>query len=148
MEWVDALRGRVVGLDTAPLIYFVEEHPDYIDIVNPFFEAVGRGEVEVVTSIVTYLEGLVLPLRKNDAKLVRQYHDVIFKTRGLSAVPLSQDIAEEAARLRVLHKLTTPDAIQMATAIVRSATHFLTNDHRLPTLPNLQVIKVTNLKGH
>jgi len=25
MEWLEALRGAVVGLDTAPLIYFVEE---------------------------------------------------------------------------------------------------------------------------
>jgi hypothetical protein len=27
MEWVDGLRGSVVGLDTAPLIYFIEENP-------------------------------------------------------------------------------------------------------------------------
>jgi len=27
MEWIEALRGSVVGLDTAPLIYFIEENP-------------------------------------------------------------------------------------------------------------------------
>lgn len=30
MEWVDGLRGQLVALDTAPLIYFIEEHPAYV----------------------------------------------------------------------------------------------------------------------
>jgi hypothetical protein len=39
MEWVNALKGSVVGLDTAPLIYLIEENPTYVTIVDPFFEA-------------------------------------------------------------------------------------------------------------
>ena len=27
MEWVAALQGSIVGLDTTPLIYFIEENP-------------------------------------------------------------------------------------------------------------------------
>ena len=30
MEWLVQLRGQILGLDTAPLIYFVEENPDYL----------------------------------------------------------------------------------------------------------------------
>ena len=30
MGWVDTLRGAVVGIDAAPLIYFAEEHPHYL----------------------------------------------------------------------------------------------------------------------
>ena len=26
MEWIDALRGSTVGLDTGPLVYYIEEH--------------------------------------------------------------------------------------------------------------------------
>jgi len=30
MGWLDELRGKVVYLDTAPIIYFIEdEYPDY-----------------------------------------------------------------------------------------------------------------------
>lgn len=53
MEWVAALRGQVIGLDTAPLIYFIEEHHAYLEIVRPFFVAMDRGELSVVTSTVT-----------------------------------------------------------------------------------------------
>jgi hypothetical protein len=30
VEWIEALQGKVVGLDTTPLIYFIEENPTYL----------------------------------------------------------------------------------------------------------------------
>jgi len=30
MEWITQLQGQVVGLDSAPLIYFIEENPTYM----------------------------------------------------------------------------------------------------------------------
>lgn len=45
MGWLTAFYGTIVGLDTAPLIYFVEEHPAYLTFVDPFFEAMGRGDI-------------------------------------------------------------------------------------------------------
>lgn len=56
MAWVDALQGVVVGLDTAPLIYYVEAHSAYIDLVDPFFDALDAGELTVVTSFITLLK--------------------------------------------------------------------------------------------
>jgi hypothetical protein len=37
---LDDLRGKTVGLDTAPLIFYIEDHPTYADLLAPFFEAV------------------------------------------------------------------------------------------------------------
>jgi len=50
--WVEDLTGRVVGLDTAPFIYYVEANPTYLLRVDPFFAALDRGEMQVVTSFV------------------------------------------------------------------------------------------------
>lgn len=69
MEWVEALRGTVVALDTAPLIYLIEENPTYLPFVRPFFKAVDQGEFKVVTSIVTLTEVLVHPMRHGDQEL-------------------------------------------------------------------------------
>ncbi|VEN75016.1 Twitching motility protein PilT (fragment) [Candidatus Desulfarcum epimagneticum] len=66
MEWIDALQGKTVGLDTAPLIYFIEENPAHIKTVKLFFEEMDRGNFLVVTSTVTLLEALVHPLRNNN----------------------------------------------------------------------------------
>ncbi len=38
MEWIDDLQEKTVGLDTAPLIYFIEENTAYIETVRFFFE--------------------------------------------------------------------------------------------------------------
>lgn len=146
MGWIDSLRGSVVGFDTMSLIYFMEEHPTYSKVVDPFFEAIERGEFTVSTSMITLLEVLVRPIRSGDTKLVQKYRDILFNMDGLSIVPLDQPIAEEAARLRAFHNIRTPDSIQMATAIIGGATFFLTNDTRLPSLPGLKTSILDNLK--
>ncbi len=62
MEWLVQLHDQIVGLDTALLIYFIEENPNYLDITDVFFEAMFRGEFSVVTSVLTITEVLVYPL--------------------------------------------------------------------------------------
>lgn len=134
MEWINALQGATVGLDTAPLIYFIEEHPAYLGKLRPFFEAAERGDFRIVTSIVTLLEVLVHPLRSGRDDLACEYREILLRSANLSAIPLSEKIAEEAARLRAIHNLRMPDAIQLATAKTAGASWFLTNDMDLPPL--------------
>lgn len=145
MGWVDALRGKVVGLDTTPLIYFTEQNLEYIEIVRPFFKAISNKEFEIVTSIVTLLEVLVIPKRNNDAETAQRYRDFLLEEDNVTTYLLSQSIAEEAARLRAFYSLRTPDSIQMATAIHADASLFLTNDMRLPSLPNLKVLTLKEI---
>jgi predicted nucleic acid-binding protein len=146
MGWLDSLRGSVVGFDTMPLIYYIEENPNYSNVVDPFFEAIEHSEFNVVTSIVTLLEVLVHPIRNDNAILAQKYRDLLFDTEGLSTMELHQGIAEEAARLRASYKIRTPDSIQIATAIFGGASFFLTNDTRLPSLPNLKTLVLDDLK--
>jgi hypothetical protein len=37
MEWLNELQGKIIGLDTAPLIYFIEENPSYLEVTDAFF---------------------------------------------------------------------------------------------------------------
>ncbi len=146
MEWTALVRGKTVGLDTAPIIYFIERNPRYVDIMRSFFQAVQKNECAVVTSTITLLETLVVPLRHGNINLARQYRDILFKTKGHITISLFPSIAEEAARLRASHNIGTPDSIQMATAIFGGASFFLTNDTRLPSLPNLKTLVLEDLK--
>jgi predicted nucleic acid-binding protein len=93
------------------------------------------------------LEVLVHPLRRGDAWLAQRYRDILLNAQGLTTFQLSQDIAEEAARLRAVHNIRTPDAIQLATAIYRGASFFLTNDARLPSPPGLTMLVLNELKA-
>jgi predicted nucleic acid-binding protein len=147
MEWIAQLQGQVVGLDTAPLIYFIEENPTYVDLADAFFAAMIRGEFTVVTSVVTLLEVLVYPLREGNAALAQDYREILFDEEGLTTIEVSPAIAQEAARLRAVYNLHALDAIQMATAIREGASFFLTNDARLPSLPGLDVLVLDELRA-
>jgi predicted nucleic acid-binding protein len=147
MEWIAQLQGQVVGLDSAPLIYFIEENRTYLEMSDAFFEAMVRGEFRVVTSVVTLLEVLVYPLRQGNRILAQQYRDILFNEVGLTTIEVSAAIAEVAAQLRATYNLQTPDSIQMATAISGGASFFLTNDARLPSLPELEVLVLEELRA-
>lgn len=144
MGWIDDLQGRTVGLDTAPLIYFIEEDPAYIETVRLFFEAMDRGDILAVTSTVTLLEVLVHPLRDNNRELAIEYRDILLNSR-LITLEVSNAIAEQAAQLRAAHNIRTPDAIQISAALSAGATHFFTNDVRLPEIASMRVLTIDAL---
>lgn len=112
MEWLVQLQGQIIGLDTAPLIYFIEENPNYLDVTDAFFEAMFRSEFGVITSVLTITEVLVYPLRQGNTALAQQYREILFNSQGLTAIEVFPDIAENAAQLRADYNLRTPDAKQ------------------------------------
>ncbi|MBW4571577.1 MAG: PIN domain-containing protein [Tolypothrix carrinoi HA7290-LM1] len=144
MEWIVQLQGTIVGLDTAPLIYFIEQNPTYLEMMRLFFRALNQGDFMVVTSVVTIPEVLVYPLRQGNITLAQQYRDILFNSQ-VTTIEVVPNIAETAAQLRADYNLKTPDAIQMATAINEGASFFLTNDGRLPSLPGLSVLVLDQL---
>ena len=145
MEWLNRLSGSTVGLDTAPLIYLIEKNPKYLPIVAPFFQALERGEFQVVTSTLTLCEVLVHPYRHGDLALVQNYSRILHWAPNLTLLPVSSPIAEEAARIRSAHGMRTPDAIQLATARAGRATWFLTNDTQLAPVAGIQFLVLENL---
>lgn len=147
MGWLDDLQGKEAGLDTSPLIYLIEQHPRYLDVVQPFFEAVDEGQFQVVTSTITLLEVLVHPFRHGATELASQYSEIILKSACVSCIDVSSAVAVEAARIRAQHNLRTPDAIQLATAIHQGATYFFTNDASLPSISSLTTLLLSEMEA-
>jgi len=145
MGWVTELKGKTVGLDTAPLIYLIEQHPRYVDVVRPFFQAVDRGECRVVTSTITLVEVLVHPLRHGDEALAQQYNDILLSSPHVRTLPVTFSTAQGAAELRAIHNLKTPDAIQLATALRHGADAFLTGDRDFSGIRGLHILNLHDL---
>lgn len=51
MGWVEDLAGSVVGVDTAPFIYYIEANPIYLPRIDPFFAALDPG-IQTIKVIV------------------------------------------------------------------------------------------------
>ena len=145
MGWVEELAGKTVAIDTSPLIFYIEEHPHYTDVVDPFFAAVSRGDIQLVTSTVTLLEVLIHPLRTGDEGLAQRYNDILLSSPNIATVPVTPVTAQVAAELRAAHNLKAPDAIQLAVAVNHRAAAFLTNDRDFPTGAGVEILKLRDL---
>lgn len=77
MGLVDNLHGKLVAVDTSPLIFYIEEHKTFGPVLDPLFGSVCDGNIHLLTSTVTLLEVLVQPLRNNDEPLAQKYNDIL-----------------------------------------------------------------------
>ncbi len=142
MGLIDSLPAGPVAIDTQIVIYFIQRHPDFVDVVRPLFEAADQGSVELVTSALTLLEVLVVPYREGDMSLAARYEALLTGSRGLTLVEVGTQVLRGAAYLRAVHGTRTPDAVQLASALARGCGAFVTNDHHLRSLPNLRVVQL------
>jgi hypothetical protein len=88
VEWIDALQGEVIGLDTAPIIYFIEEHPSYLEAMRYFFGAMERWNSRAITSTITLLEVLVQPFRQNNFAMAVEYRNILLNAANLWTISI------------------------------------------------------------
>jgi len=139
--------GRV-HIDANILIYRVEALEPYAKASLPLWEALHRGDCEVITSALTLLEVLVRPLRERNDAIAMIFRDLLLDTAGFVCVPIDRDILELAATLRAEHRLKTPDAIHAATALRSGASMFLTNDQGFTRVAGLNAVILGEIIDH
>jgi len=145
----EALHGiRRLYIETAPLIYYVEENPAYIAAMQAIFEAVENSSIEFVSSVLTLTEVLVQPLKHDNAYLVQEYRDILTRSHGFRLHDVTASVAESAARLRAQYDLRTPDAIHIAAAIDSGCDAFLTNDAAIRRVKEITVLLLDELESN
>lgn len=145
MELTRLLKGKTVFIDTAPFIYFIEKNSRYHQIVKPVISLIDSSQAMGVTSTITLLEVLVQPIREGKRKIAEQYKAILLDSAGLTTLEITHQISERAAHLRAKHSLRTPDALQLAAALVANADYFLTNDITLKKAKEIKVLILDDL---
>lgn len=143
---IEEFSGKLVFLDTAPLIYFIEGHSQYQQKLKELFLLNDKGNFRFVSSTITLLEVLVKPLKEGENKIVEQYKTILTNAEGIDIFDITMSITIKAAELRAKYNISTPDALQVATAIEQSADYFLTNDLRLKTVSEIKVLTLSDLE--
>ena len=134
-----------IGLDTNVFIYFLQDHPRYGSWCASLFDRIERGHNPAVTSTVTLLELLVQPYRDQKEELAQKIFALTSTYPKIEWVPVSMNLADRAADLRARYRLSTPDAIQLATAIAHKATRFYGNERRLGRVKEIECLIVDDL---
>lgn len=129
-------------LDTAPIIYYVENNPRYFSIVEPIFNDIDNELLNIVTSPITLAECLIFPYRTQSTSLEKAFNELITQGENTLFVPTNGIIAQQAAKLRSQYNLSLTDALQIATAQISTCDAFLTNDIDLKRVQEISIIVI------
>jgi predicted nucleic acid-binding protein len=135
--WAALPVGSRLFVDTAPIIYVLEDRAPFAQRFAGLFDAAARGELQLVISPVTLAEVLVGPLQADQEALAQRYQRAL---AAFELVPLGAEVAVQAARLRVRYRLKLPDAFQLACALAAGAQAMVTHDRDYAAVKGLAIL--------
>ena len=134
-----------VFVDTAPMIYYLENSSLYMHSIKKFFAMCIEKNIQLVTSAITVEEYLVFPYSDEKMELVDNFKRFI-EFMNIEVVNIDPLIAEQGAKIRGMYKnFNAMDALQIATAIISGCDMFFTNDKQLRQEKELPCITMEDL---
>lgn len=118
-----------VLLDTSALVAFHTHHEAAHDLVKAIFLRVqdDADPLRAYYSVVSATELLVRPLRAGPAESAYM-HTFLRHFPHLDVLPIDLDVATQAATLRAIKNLKTPDALIIASGLLAGCEAIVTND--------------------
>jgi predicted nucleic acid-binding protein len=145
MGLIEGLQGKIIYVDTSPIIYYIEKNYPLFSSVERLFRAQIQGEVILITSVLTLAEVLAQPNEKRREDLSEQYETILSNSSNIALLDVGTTEARTAASLRAHYKLSLPDALHLATAIENKADYFLTNDKRIAKTVPIELLMLSDV---
>ena len=128
---------RKVYLDTCCVIYLLEDVPVFSQQIRKYM-AVNMDAILCVSPLVR-LEALVKPTCDGNIALIADYEIFLAEQQWLAVGDVEFD---RALSLRASHRIKTPDALHLATAMQHDCVEFWTNDERLRQVAAGMVVNI------
>lgn len=133
---------KKIFLDTAPVIYFLDETALFKTHADKIFEDILISRKKIFTSPITCEEYLTYPYRNNDEKAVENFWQFIYEFK-ITVRKIDNAIAVEAAKIRAEYRhIKTMDALQLAAAVCSGCDLFLTNDKQLRQFDKIKCMTI------
>ena len=133
--------GSSVLIDTAPLIYHLEDIQPWSDLTTIAFDLIAADEVKGFVSAISVAELLVKPLVAG-AETAAPVEAFLLSMPNTTIAGIDYEVARKAAQVRARSTLRTPDTLLVATAIVLGIDLLLTNDGRLEAAAESEGVKI------
>ena len=135
---------KKIFLDTNPVIYYIEESPEYFEKVNRFLDT--NAESAFITSTITIAEYFPHPIKENDTA-AQEAFDSFIEGLEVDVIPINREIAYKAAEIRASfdYHIKPMDALQLATAVINGCDVFLTKDKQLRQFTETQVLTMDEI---
>ena len=131
-----------IFLDTAPIIYFVEQKEHYLNHIKSIFKTNYRSEF--YTSAISIAEYSLYPYLYDKSLLAKYNH--FLDIMGIKVIEINKEIAEKSALIKSQFKFfKTADSLQLASALVFNCDLFITNDKQLRQYSDLEILVLDDL---
>jgi predicted nucleic acid-binding protein len=132
-------------LDTSPVIYLIENNPSFYSVISSYLTNAIIKETTILTSVITIAEFGVKPKISNNLNLIEDMEKML-SVLQVRVIDINREIAEFSTSLRAKYgSLKSFDALQLACAISSNCTTFVTNDKRLKSVTEINIITMDNL---
>lgn len=131
----------IAFLDASALIYLVDGDAAWSGAVQQALQELAAADpsLAIAVSRLSVLECQVGPLRRGDQASLERF-DALFAQPDLLWVELTAPVVEQATRLRALHGVRTPDALQAACCLqLGSDAVMVSGDADFRRIPTLQL---------
>ena len=135
--WGQLMVNDLVLVDSAPLIYLLDGHTKFASLFEGLFMAYEEGQLRIAISTIAMAEVLAGPFKNGQDVLAKRYEKAL---SAFEVIPVTQDIAVSASRLRISCKLKLMDALQAATALEIGAHALATHDRDFSRFSGLPVL--------
>ncbi len=137
IDWSSVPDRSLLLVDSAPLIYFLEDDARFAARFAGLFESAASGRLSIAVTTVSIAEVLVGPYANERDALAAQIQAALTQYQ---VVPLTLSLAAQAARLRARYRLRLPDAIQLASALDIGAWALVTHDRDFRSVQDVRVL--------
>ena len=132
--------GGLIAIDSAPLIYWLEDHPVWGCRYAPLLEGIAAGRWQGLLTTVTLAEVLTGPLLQQREQLVERYAAALTDPASFAMTSLTPPVVISAARLRARYGLRLPDAVQLASALHANAVALVSHDRDFAGCSDLPIL--------
>ena len=134
-----------VFLDTSPIIYLIESNPLFYPKISSYVAISIKNDVPILTSVISIAEFGVKPKKINKLELIEDLEQML-SVLQIKVVDINLETAEISSSLRAKYQsLKSFDALQRASAISNNCNVFVTNDKRLKTITEINVLTMDEL---
>lgn len=120
-------------------------HYVYQSNLGKLFRLNDAKYFKFITFAITLLEVLVKPLKEDKPKIVDEYKTILTNAQSIDIFEIDTPIAIKSAEIRARYNFRTPDALQIATALIHGAHYFFTNDLRLKSITEIKLLTISDL---
>lgn len=133
---------KKIFLDSTPIIYFIQHNEFYFEQVAKIFSFFSEADVKIISSDIVTAESIVHAYRYNNLEVLNNF-DNLMNLLNVEIIHTSEKIARKTSQIRAKYRsFETPDAFNLATAVLSDCDIFLTNDKRLKKFDEVQCLLV------